>query len=153
MDVNHINSFISAADSVMMQFLGSELEQSKPHIKKTPFSANSIAVIIGFTGDLKGQVIFNFLNDFSKRVVESMCGMSYDECDDEIKMSAICELCNMISGASLQHFHRLSGKALNITPPTLLTGAGMQVYVRPPIMCIPFHDSGEAVFEINYSLV
>lgn len=75
MDVNHINPFISTADTVMMQFLGSKLDQSKPHIKKTPFNA-----------------------------------MAYDECDDKIKMSAVCEMCNMISGASLQHFHKLRVK-------------------------------------------
>ena len=75
-----------------------------------------------------------------------MCGIDVSELD-ELTTSALAELCNMISGQAAVNLEEI-GKKVTITPPAILVGDKMQVYVRPPILCVPFSSNG-AEFEIN----
>lgn len=127
---------------------GIKLERGKPYVKANPFTADTIAIIVGFTGDLKGQAVYGFRSDYAKMLAGAMCGGAEITEFDELATSAIGELCNMISGSSATYLNETMGYKLNITPPTVMIGESMQVFIKPPILCIPFN----ADFEINYSL-
>lgn len=71
---------------------------------------------------------------------------------DELSTSALAELCNMISGQAVMNLYEATGKKVNITPPTVMVGNNMQVFVKPPVLCIPFFAEKATDFGINYSL-
>jgi len=147
----HVDSIILAAEHIFAEVLGVKLKHGRPFVKTSPFAADSVVVVIGFNGDVEGQVIYSFRNDYAKNVASIMCGMNLKELD-ELSMSALGELCNMISGRLVTHFDKLAGQKVGITPPTVLTGKSMQIAVKTPVLCIPYEENGEVAFEINYSL-
>ncbi|MCL6479614.1 MAG: chemotaxis protein CheX [Peptococcaceae bacterium] len=152
MDANHINSFIKAVDRIFSEIAGTKMERGKPYIKANPFTADFVAVVVGFTGDVKGQVVYNFHNGYAKKVAGVMCGgMEIAELD-ELATSALAEMCNMISGQAVMNLYEATGKRVNITPPAVMVGNKMQVFIKPPVLCIPFFAEKTADFEVNYSI-
>lgn len=152
MDANQVNAFIKAVDRIFSEVAGTEMERGKPYIKANPFTADSVAVVVGFAGDIKGQVVYSFHNGYAKKVAGIMCGGIEITELDELATSAVAELCNMISGQAATNLYEMAGKKVNITPPTVMVGNNMQVFVKPPVLCIPFFAEKVTDFEINYSL-
>ncbi|MBM7856024.1 chemotaxis protein CheX [Desulfohalotomaculum tongense] len=153
MDVNYINSFVLGAEDIFSQVAaGIDLSRQKPYAKKTPFYANSVVSIVGFNGDIKGQVVFVFTREFALELSSAMCGMEMQEID-ELALSALGEISNMISGRAVIKLDELVQEKANITPPTVLHAEDkINISVEPPIICIPYSSNGKACFEINFAL-
>jgi len=155
LDVSYLNAFIKAASYVFSEITGIRLERGKPFVKAIPFSADAVAVVVGLAGDVRGQVVYSIPGEYAKQIAALMCG-GMELADlaglDELTTSALAELCNMISGQAVMLLNETTGKKAMITPPTVLVGGGMQVFVKPPTLCIPFLANGKISFEINYSL-
>lgn len=151
MEAGFVNSFIKAADEVFPMVTGKKLERGRPYVKENPFSADTVAVVVGVTGDVQGQVVFSFKNGCAKKVAGAMCCMEVAELD-ELATSAVAELCNMISGRAAMNLDEITGKKAVISPPAVLVGESMKVFVKPPILCVPFTGPEGGGFEINCAL-
>lgn len=127
-NVEYINPFLMAASSVLRDF-GIETTVGKPSVKEAAFENNSLIIMIGVTGEMKGQVMIAFRNDVACEVASKMMMMPVTEMN-EISTSAICELGNMILGNSA----------------TIFSTKGIGIDITPPTMC-----SGEVVFSTNYA--
>lgn len=58
-------------DITMPEMDGVEaVERGKPYVN--PFTADSVVIVAGFTGDVKGQVVYSFHNGYTKKVVGVM---------------------------------------------------------------------------------
>jgi len=152
MNVEYINPFIEASQQVFQMMTGIKPTLGKVHLKNSPYSGDSIAVIVGLTGKIRGQVIISLSIDTAKSVASIMMGgMMLEELNDMAK-SAISELGNMIMGNTATIlFSR--GIGIEITPPSLLTGekiiissSGMKT------ICVPLDLGENRKVDIDISL-
>ncbi|MCH5272344.1 MAG: chemotaxis protein CheX [Lachnospiraceae bacterium] len=120
LNVEYINPFLAAATSVLHDF-GIETKIGKPLVKKeVTFEKNALIIMIGVTGEMKGQVMIAFGNEVACEVSSKMMMMPVTEMN-EISTSAICELGNMILGNAATIFSN-KGIGIDITPPTMCSG-------------------------------
>lgn len=155
MDVRYINAFISDVEEIFgVMAPGVQLTRQQPCVKKSSIVTNSIATIIGITGDVKGQVVFVFQMDWGLSLASRMCcGMPCLAVDD-MAVSALGEISNMLSGRATSNIHKITGETCDITPPTSLfstENVNIKIVV-PPIICIPHFNEADKVFEINFGL-
>jgi chemotaxis protein CheX len=137
MNVEYINPFIEASQSVLMMMIGSKPELGKVFLRSVPFQSDNIAVIVGLTGKIRGQVVISMSQQTAFRIASSMMGgIEITELDD-ISKSAISELGNMIMGNTATILAS-RGVGIEITPPSLLVGE--KITIAPSHMktiCVP----------------
>lgn len=125
-NVEYINPFVEGATNIIKNTCNVDVALGKPYLKASPFASNTVAIILGVTGDIKGQVIFNMPIESAKAIASKMMmGMPVTELD-EMSKSAISELTNMILGTTATIFYN-KGIKIDITPPSLLLGESMQI--------------------------
>jgi len=142
--------FAEACRSVMKSAANMDITIGEQYVKTSPFASNTIAVIIGITGDIKGQVIFSMSVDVACDIASSMMlGMQVNELD-ELSKSAVTEAANMILGNAATLLYN-KGIKIDITPPTLLTGENMQVSTinKMETRCIPLNISTGGKMELD----
>lgn len=151
-NVDYINPFISAIASIFKMTAGIECKAGRPYIRESPYTGGEVAIFIGITGDIKGQVIFTLSQvDACKIASGMMGGMSVPELD-EMARSAISEATNMISGNAATGLSA-KGITVDITPPTLLMGQKMQISTQKMItFCVPMDFTPDGKLEIDIAM-
>lgn len=110
----------SAIDTISMM-CGQELSVKKVHIHKRDIIPNSIAVVLELVGDVEGKVVMRFTPENAKKTASAlMCGMPVDNLD-EMALSALSELGNMIMGGTATGIAAM-GATVDITTPTVVQG-------------------------------
>ncbi len=152
MNVDYINPFIEASQSVLMMMTGKKPELGQVYIRKSTFKSDNIAVVVGLTGKIRGQVVLSFSKKSALAVASAMMGgMMLAELDD-ISKSAIAELANMIMGNTATLLAS-RGIGIEITPPSMIMGE--KLLIAPANMktiCIPLNVGGENMIDIDVSL-
>lgn len=149
LNVEHINPFLTAAASVLRDF-GIETKMGKPVVKKAAFENDSLIIMIGVTGEMKGQVMIAFERETACEVASKMMMMPVTELN-EMSTSAICELGNMILGNSATIFST-KGIGIDITPPTMCFGDVVFSTDYAANISIPLLFSDGKSIEINVSI-
>jgi chemotaxis protein CheX len=152
MNVEYINPFIEASQLVIKQVANLDVKLGKIFIKDSPYDSDSVVIIIGITGKIRGQVIFTMSRKVALMIASSMMGGMEVSDLDEIAKSAISEMTNMILGNTATIlFNR--GIQIDITPPSLLLGNSMQISSnKMKTVCIPLTLADGEVFEIDVSI-
>ncbi|MBP5160273.1 MAG: chemotaxis protein CheX [Lachnospiraceae bacterium] len=119
-NVEYINPILAASVSVMRDACHITATIGKPALKPAIFDENAFLILMGITGEMKGQVILNFGSDAALDIASRMCMMQLPELSD-LAQSAICELCNMILGNAATLFS-VKNINIDITPPTICQG-------------------------------
>lgn len=136
MKAEHVNLFLASASTVISAMCGEQPSFNRPFLRESPYSIDDLAVIIGVTGQLRGQMIMSMSKQCAKDIASQMMGgMPVPELD-EMSLSAIGELGNMIAGNAA----RLLGEAkleVDIAPPAVLEGSGVKVSNRIPTISVP----------------
>lgn len=154
MNVEYINPFIEACESVLKSVANMDIKPGRPYIKTSPFASDTLAIIIGVTGKMRGQIIFSMSIDVAISIASAMMGgMPIAELD-EISKSAVQESTNMILGNAATILYN-KGLAVEITPPTLLTGSNIQVSTTSKMetICVPLHISTGGQLELDIAVV
>jgi len=149
MKVEYINPFIKASKEVVKMTMGLDLEIGKPSVKKTPFPLDEVILVVGVTGQIKGQVIISMKMEVAKTVASKMMmGMPVDELNDMAK-SAISELGNMIMGNTATLIAN-QGISVDITPPTLMLGKDISLsFNASQTIELPLHSEiGDIIYDI-----
>lgn len=115
-----INPFLMAGMQMLKDVSQVETKVGKPTVKVAQFTEDTVVIMIGITGEMKGQVMLAFPNNVACLVAGNMCMMPTAEIT-EMHMSAICELGNMIMGNAATIFST-KGIGIDITPPTVCKG-------------------------------
>lgn len=111
----------------------------KPQLANSPFTVN-FGVLIGFTGDIKGELIIEANSSLLQSVGEKMFGMPVSE---EMLESFSGELGNMLAGGLSTHLST-NGIQTDITHPTILNGsATLSGFKRALIVTISYKSVGE----------
>ncbi len=128
MDVKYITPFIDATKNVLSQFGMDDIKKGKIAKKEKLMSKYPVTVVVGITGDIRGNVTYNFPLETAKNMASTlMMGMPVEELDDMSK-SAIAELANMITGNASSIFEKME-KETDISPPTLITGNNITAWI------------------------
>ena len=98
MKVEYINPFIESSQQVFQMVTGIKPTLEKVFLKKSPYPSDSVAVIVGLTGKIRGQVIISLTVDTAIYIASLMMGGAPIAVFDEMAKSAISELGNMIMG-------------------------------------------------------
>lgn len=152
MNVEYINPFIEASQNVLMTTAGIDAKLGKVYIKSSPYKSDSVMVMVGLTGKIRGQAVFTMSRATACSVASSMmCGMPVTELD-EISKSAISELTNMILGNTATLLYN-KGIGVEITPPSFLMGDNIEVSpTKMKTICIPLHLGESRTMDIDISV-
>jgi chemotaxis protein CheX len=144
----YVNPFIKASKDILNQTTKMDFEVGKPYLKSSPCSGDKVIILIGITGDIKGQAMISTGENVALNIVSGMMGgMAVTELD-EMSKSALSELGNMILGNTATLLYN-SGVKIDITPPTLLVGD--KVFISTDQMqaiCVPLQSNDDKV-ELN----
>ncbi len=149
-NVNYINPILKAAVTVIEQACQLNVTIGKPALKEASFTSEEVLILMGITGEMKGQAILDFPHPTALKIASQMCMMELAELTD-IAQSAICELCNMIMGNTATIFSQ-NGVCIDITPPTICKGNVSFANNFAANICIPFYYNGEYFFAINIAI-
>lgn len=151
-NVDYINPFIAASKSVLKEICGIDVNLGKPYITKSVFEGDKFLIIVGITGQLKGQVILGMADDTACDIASHMMmGMPVLELND-MAASAISELSNMILGNTATIFST-QGKIIDITPPSICVGKDIEITVSDSKMIsVPLSYGGTHDFELNIAV-
>ena len=155
MKVENVNSFVQGAQSTLSMVSGQAGKLGNIFVKNPPYTSNGLSVIIGIVGDLQGEVIYTMDESCGLYLASKlMAGFTVTEMD-EMSISAVREVANMISGnaASALFSH---GVKVDITPPTFVNEKQGDAFgfVTPgsKVLCMPLYLEGERIFEIGLHL-
>ena len=151
LSVEYINPFLAAATTILKQTCMIDTAIGRPGLKDMNFSSDSVIIMIGITGDVRGQVIIEFTNDVACDIAGKMMMQGPLPELNEIGHSAICELGNMVLGNTATLFSS-QGIGIDITPPTVGKG-GMSFNTSfTKNLCIPLSYEGGKCINFNIAI-
>lgn len=153
MNVDHINPFIQASRTVMKTVANIDVTLGKVYLKTSPYSSDTVVVVVGLMGALRGQVLFSMDKPVALQIASAMMmGMTITELD-EMSKSAIAESANMILGNAATLLYN-NGVKIEITPPSLMIGDNIQISTpNMKTLCIPLLLSTGGKIELDIALV
>ena len=149
-NVEHINPFLMASTKVLKDMCFIDAKVGKPYIKNPAFFEDTLIILIGITGEMKGQAIIAFSNEVACDIASKMIMMPVTVMD-ELAKSAISELGNMIMGNTATVFST-KGTAIDITPPTVANGSMSFTTNYASNICIPLIYDENKTIEINIAI-
>lgn len=145
-----INPFLSSSMQMLRDVAQIETKLGKPTVKQAKFDKDTVVIMIGITGEMKGQVMLAFPHSIACKVASNMCMMEITEMN-ELSMSAICELGNMIMGNSATIFST-KGIGIDITPPTMCIGDMVFATSITQNIAIPLTLPDNTAVEVNVAV-
>lgn len=150
MKAEYINPFIKASTEVLKTIANIDFQTGTPYLKGNPFGADNLIILVGITGEIRGQAVISMSFEMAKHVASCMMmGMPVEEIDEMAK-SALSELGNMIMGNTATLLFN-QGVNIDITPPTLMIGEKLQISsggmqtVGVPLIC----DAGTVTVDVS----
>jgi chemotaxis protein CheX len=128
MDARVVNALIAAVVNTLKTLLNVTAAVGKPGILKEIKPKYDMVTVIGFSGGVEGNLIYSFNPSTALKIVSKMMGFEYESLDD-LAMSAIGELGNMIAGALAMNLEKV-GCRIIISPPTVVTGKNLKLTVE-----------------------
>lgn len=118
-----------------------EVAIEKPSVKEASFGPNTWVIMIGVTGEMRGQVLLAMNEKAACNIASKMCMTEINAIDD-FASSALSELGNMILGNAATVFSS-KGIGIDITPPSLTNGEMSIKNTFAKNLCVPlsFEDT------------
>lgn len=149
-NVEYINPFLMAATSIMKNMCQLDVKVGKPYVKTTEFANDSVIIMIGITGEMRGQVVIGFSLEVACDIASKMIMMPITEMN-ELSMSAISELGNMILGNAATILST-KGIGIDITPPALCRGSLSMTTTYARNICIPLMYEDNRFVELDIAI-
>lgn len=132
MDTKFLKIFVDAWNTVIESFSSRQIMSVDVRPTKEYADGNrGISACIGIIGDIDGQITMLMDAETGKALASEMLdGMEIMEVDDMV-ISAVGELCNMIMGNACSTIS-LTNKNVDITPPTVVANQMLsQLMIKP----------------------
>lgn len=120
MKAEYINAFYKATKDIFKLMLDLDVERGQLQVVDEMISCSDVNVILGVTGDLKGNIFFSMPKEMSLEMVKIMSGMKMTKIDKFVS-SAIGEVVNIIGGNALTDLSKLNC-ICDITTPQIILG-------------------------------
>ncbi len=150
MNAEHINPFLVSATKILKDMCFIDSKIGKPFLTDCQFSADSVIIVIGVTGEMRGQVLIEMKLNVACDIASKMCMMPVTEMD-ELSKSAIGELGNMVMGNAATIFST-KGIGIDITPPVLAMGNMSFSNFQSKNICIPLVYDADKQIGVNIAL-
>jgi len=121
----YVNSFLAPAKLVWEKELGESLELTGATVFSNQFTTDDLTAIIGVSGWLEGNVLYGFSEETALAVVRRMIGEEVDTYQDELGLSALGEIANMITGNAATQLSG-AGYPCDISPPVIVESPGLK---------------------------
>ena len=118
-----INAFLAPAKLVWEKELGQPLELEGAKMVSNQFTTDDVTAIIGVSGRLQGNVLYGFTEETAKSVIRVMEGEDDEQTSNEMGLSAIGEIANIITGNAATKLASL-GYVCDISPPVVIEPVG-----------------------------
>lgn len=126
MRAEHINPFITATQEIFKTEMNISTDRNKISLQNKDLTTEDFTIIISITGDIEGVVIFGLATETSDSFISAMLNESAEQLEQKIKISAMAEMGNVISGRASAILHQ-SGFICDITPPTVIFGKQVKI--------------------------
>lgn len=119
---SHINTVLTGIEKVLVSHLGFTFSTGTPSVQQPFVNTDSVSVMVGMTGEIRGEIILSMNEEVLRSIVSTMCGFSVETIDD-LGWSAFAEFGNWVGASCCTAFNEL-GLNTNITPPVIHEGKG-----------------------------
>jgi len=132
METKFSNIFIDSWNTVIESFSSRQIMSADVRLTREYADANrGISACIGIIGDIDGQISMSMNAETGKALASEMLGGMEIMEVDEMVISAVGELCNMIMGNACSTITS-SNTNVDITPPTVVMDKILpQFYIKP----------------------
>ena len=128
MDAKLVNPFVDAFTAVMPQIGFAEPKRTKMGVKAQNAVSLGVSVIVGFTKQIRGNIVYNMSEDTAKFIASTMMmGMPIENFDD-MAQSAISEMSNMLTATAATNLAGM-GLEVDISTPSLSIGQNFQAKI------------------------
>ena len=143
LNAEHINPFLMTAKKILQDVCFVEVAIQKPMLKEASFGKDDWVIIVGVTGEMRGQVLIAMSEKNACAIASKMC-MTEIKAIDDFAASALSELGNMIMGNVATVFSS-TGIGIDITPPTLSHGNVSFASRGGKTLCVPMSFDGGGI--------
>ncbi len=151
MDAKLVNPFVDAFTSVMPQMGFQEPKRAKLYVREKNAVSRGVAVIVGFTKQIRGNVVYNMSVDTAKSIASTMMmGMPVNDFDT-MAQSAIAELSNMLTANAATNLTGM-GFEVDISTPSLTIGESFQVKISDAQYLTVEMDLGGQIVELDVAV-
>lgn len=150
MDAKKINAILGAFSNVMPKLGLNNISRKDLKLVGKNINSKGVVVIIGFIGDVKGNLIYNLSIDNAKKIASiMMMGMAVGDFN-EIAQSAISELTNMITANAATNFAN-ENVNVDISTPTLIVGDFQATAYNDKVISVLLDADGIEI-EVNIAI-
>ena len=125
MRVEYVNPFVESAIKVLSSTVSEYVKREELFLRPKMCPAMGVTVIVGLAGQISGRVIIDMSRETGLKIASTMNDETLTEYD-ELVVSTITELANMITGKAVTWLTEL-GFQFDITPPALFIGDNIQI--------------------------
>ncbi|MBE6099116.1 MAG: chemotaxis protein CheX [Anaerovibrio sp.] len=151
MDVKLVNPFIDAFTTVLPQMGFATPTRTGMSVKEKSATSLGVAVIVGFTKEIRGSVVYNMSEETAKYIASTMMMGMPVESFDEMAQSAISEMSNMLTANAATNLTAL-GLEVDISTPSLTVGADFQIKISNEQYLTIMMDVGGHAVEIDVAV-
>ena len=145
MDVKLVNPFIDAFTTVLPQMGFPTPQRTGMTVNQQNAVSQGVAVIVGFTKEIRGNVVYNMSEETAKFIASTMMMGMPVESFDEMAQSAISEMSNMLTANATTNLTAL-GLEVDISTPSLTVGSDFQIKIsNEQYLCVIMDVSGHQV--------
>lgn len=145
MDVKLVNPFIDAFTTVLPQMGFPTPQRTGMTVNNQNAVSQGVAVIVGFTKEIRGNVVYNMSEDTAKFIASTMMMGMPVESFDEMAQSAISEMSNMLTANAATNLTAL-GLEVDISTPSLTVGSDFHIKIsNEQYLCVVMDISGHQV--------
>lgn len=151
MDLNYINPFIEAVDSVFTTMLSVQPRRNGVKVSNEQSNTPSITSLVGLSGQVSGVVALRFPPPTALQLAGRMLGTEMSEINEEVT-DAVSELVNMVAGSAKAKFDH--DPPLELGLPTVVEGAGYKLKYPSKSVWLEVaftSDAGDFSMEVTYN--
>lgn len=149
MKVEFIEPFVSAAFNVFAAVTGDSPTRGPLALRTGTFTSQQVTIMAGVNGQVQGSALYGMSMVTAQKIAAAMIGSNVESLD-EMAVSAISELGNMITGNATTMLSQ-AGYMVDITPPSIIRGVDVEVSTKVPALVVPVSTKFGRV-EINVAL-
>ena len=151
MDAKLVNPFVDAFTTVMPQMGFPEPKRNKLYVREKNAISLGVSVIVGFTKQIRGNVVYNMSEDTAKFIASTMMmGMPIAEFDT-MAQSAISEMSNMLTANAATNLTSM-GLEVDISTPSLTVGKDFQVKISDSQYLTVEMGLGDHIVELDIAV-
>ncbi len=151
MDERYVKPFTDSIEGIFSNFGFGDITRGNINKKDSFTCKYNLTTIIGLSGKIKGNVALSMSYETARKIASAMMmGMEVTEID-EISVSALGEITNMICGQAAIALS-IQDLPVNITPPTIIHGDNIKAVISQVETIVVDISSSLGSIELNLGL-